>query len=137
MDKASEHIILYDGTCRLCQGLTGYIAQRDTGGVFNFIPLQSKPGQNLLKKYAIQESGIDSFVYIRLGKAFLKSSAAIRVFNDMGWPWKLLNVGWIVPRFARDLLYQFIANHRYRIWGKTKVCALPDLNFNLDEPIEK
>jgi predicted DCC family thiol-disulfide oxidoreductase YuxK len=32
----------------------------------------------------------------------------------------------ILPRFLRDLLYDVVARWRYRIWGKSDTCVVPD-----------
>ncbi len=37
-------IVLVDGVCHLCQGLTKFIIRRDPTGYFKFAPLQSDIG---------------------------------------------------------------------------------------------
>jgi predicted DCC family thiol-disulfide oxidoreductase YuxK len=34
-------------------------------------------------------------------------------------------IGYLIPRFIRDGLYRFIANNRYRWFGKQSQCRVP------------
>ena len=43
----------------------------------------------------------------------------------MPFPWPLFSVFWIVPSPLRDLVYRFVANNRYRWFGKREECWVP------------
>jgi predicted DCC family thiol-disulfide oxidoreductase YuxK len=68
---------------------------------------------------------VDSVVYIKYGKYFLKSSAVLHLLKDIGNGWRLLYVFILVPKFIRDFFYDIIARTRYRIFGKTDSCIIP------------
>ncbi|WP_126243808.1 thiol-disulfide oxidoreductase DCC family protein [Chitinophaga rhizosphaerae] len=122
-DKA---VILFDGVCHFCNGSVNFVIRRDRRDLFRFAPLQSEAGQSLLRTHGIDALETDSFVLIRGGKSWVKSSAALRVARGLGFPWNLLWVFVIVPRMLRDAVYDWIARNRYRWFGKMDVCMVPD-----------
>ncbi|WP_423735167.1 thiol-disulfide oxidoreductase DCC family protein [Chitinophaga caseinilytica] len=123
-DKA---VILFDGVCRFCNGSVNFVIRHDRRDRFRFAPLQSEAGQSLLQAHGIDAGETDSFVLIRDGKSWVKSSAALRVARGLGFPWNLLWAFIIVPRFLRDAVYDWIARNRYRWFGKMDVCMVPDV----------
>ena len=40
-------------------------------------------------------------------------------------PWRVLSVLRILPTWFRDLVYRYIARHRYRWFGRTDECRVP------------
>jgi predicted DCC family thiol-disulfide oxidoreductase YuxK len=58
-------------------------------------------------------------------KAYSRSSAALRVLWNLGGAWKLLYAFRILPAFIRDGVYNWVARHRYRWFGKRESCWLP------------
>ena len=59
------------------------------------------------------------------GRAYTRSTAALRIARRLRFPWPLLYAFIIVPRPLRDLIYDFIARHRYRWFGKRDACMMP------------
>ena len=126
MNKHSTYrIILFDGVCNLCNGAVNFVIQRDTSHVFKFAPLQENAGTVLLKKYAIDPQKLDSIVLIENDKVYIKSSAALRIARKMSGLWPLLYVCVVIPRFIRDVVYDFIAKNRYKWFGKKEQCMIP------------
>jgi predicted DCC family thiol-disulfide oxidoreductase YuxK len=118
-------IILFDGVCNFCDGAINFVLKQDKKDVFRFAPLQSQTGQKLLAQYQIPKKDFESFILIQDGKAYQKSTAALKVLNQLPWYWKALQVFWIVPKFIRDGVYDFIAHNRYKWFGKKEVCMIP------------
>ena len=56
---------------------------------------------------------------------FMKSSAALKAAQIIGWPWKFFYGFTVVPRFIRDAAYDFIDKNRYRWFGKKDACMIP------------
>ena len=56
---------------------------------------------------------------------YYQSEAVLRVLTSLGGGWRLFHAAYIVPRFLRDWVYQFIARNRYRFFGKRETCRLP------------
>jgi predicted DCC family thiol-disulfide oxidoreductase YuxK len=121
-----EHpVILFDGVCNFCNGTINFIIKKDTKRIFRYAPLQSEIGQQLLKKYDLSSTELDSFILIQNGQAYKKTTAALHLYPQLGSAWKLIKVLWILPAFVRDLGYNIIAKNRYRWWGKKDSCMIP------------
>jgi predicted DCC family thiol-disulfide oxidoreductase YuxK len=118
-------VILFDGVCNFCNGMVNFIIRQDKKNVFLFCPLQSEAGQRLLKEYKIDWKANDSFVVIENNKAYLKSNAALKLYNKLPWYWKWTQLFWVVPKFIRDWIYNVIAKNRYKWFGKREQCMVP------------
>jgi predicted DCC family thiol-disulfide oxidoreductase YuxK len=121
-------IILFDGICNFCNSSVQFIINRDPKGSFQFASLQSEIGQELLKKHNIPQT-TDSFVLIDNHKAYVESTAALKVCSHLTWPWKLFGVCMIFPKPLRDRVYRWIAGNRYKWFGKQESCMLPSQNM--------
>ena len=121
----SPIILLIDGKCLLCSGITQFVVKRDKSRRFRFAALQSKAGQELLRAGHLPTDDIDTFVMIRDGRYETKSNAALRVLRELdGW-WRVLFLFIAVPRSLRDRIYDYIARNRYGWFGMTDVCKIP------------
>ncbi|MBP2000561.1 putative DCC family thiol-disulfide oxidoreductase YuxK [Paenibacillus shirakamiensis] len=118
-------IVLMDGVCNLCQGVTRFIIRRDKRGYFRFASLQSDLGQNLLAEGGLDLHTFSSFVLFENGHFYTRSKAALRLVRHLPWPWPLLWIGVVIPPFLRDAIYEFIARHRYQWFGQSESCMLP------------
>lgn len=117
-------IVLFDGECHFCNGAVQFIIKRDRKGFFQFASLQSEIGQQLLLKYDVDRK-IDSIVVIADKRVYIKSAAALRIGKDLDGAWKALSILNIVPKFLRNLAYDWVAKNRYRWFGKQEVCKIP------------
>jgi predicted DCC family thiol-disulfide oxidoreductase YuxK len=121
-----QKIILFDGVCNLCNASVIFILQREKEPVFQFASIQSEAGQQLLEWGGLPRDYNQAVVLIDRGKIFLGSTAALKIGRQLRFPWSLLSsAGFVVPRFIRDWMYQQIALHRYRWFGKRDVCMVP------------
>jgi predicted DCC family thiol-disulfide oxidoreductase YuxK len=118
-------VILFDGVCNFCNGAINFVLKHDKKGVFRFAPLQSEAGQKLLRQYNLSTKDFDSFVLIDDGKVYKKSSASLQVMNKLPWYWKEVQIFRIIPTIFRDAIYDFIAKHRYKWFGKKDQCMVP------------
>lgn len=120
-----EAVVLIDGVCHLCQGLTRFILQRDPAGTFHFASLQSDIGEMLLKEGGLPVDVIDTVVLIEDGRYYTKSAAALRIVRRLKFPWPFLYGLIIIPSPIRNALYRWVARNRYRWFGKDEMCLLP------------
>ncbi len=120
-------IVLFDGVCNLCSGSVRFIVERDPDAYFRFASIQSEAGAELMREHglALPEGDPSSIVLVEDGRALQRSTAALHIVRRLKMPWKLLWAFVIVPRFLRDAVYDFIARHRYRWFGKKDVCMVP------------
>ncbi|MGE6226319.1 thiol-disulfide oxidoreductase DCC family protein [Paenibacillus chitinolyticus] len=122
-------ILLIDGSCILCHGITRFVIRRDPSRRFRFAAIQSEAGGRLLKTQGLAAGDPDTFVLIQDGRAYTKSAAALRVFRSMPGFWPVLGLAAIVPVSVRDRVYAWIAQGRYRWFGRRENCLLPDLDI--------
>ncbi len=87
--------------------------------------MQSEIGKELCKQHNIDTQLVDSIVLIKNDKVFIKSSAVLEILKDLPIGWRVLRIGIILPKVIRDWLYDVIAKHRYRIFGKKDECPIP------------
>lgn len=123
----SGAIVLFDGVCNLCSGSVRFILERDPDAYFRFASIQSDAGVELMRKHdiALPEGDPSSIVVVEDGRAYQRSTAALRIVKHLKMPWKLLYGFVVFPRFLRDAVYDFVARNRYRWFGKKDVCMVP------------
>jgi predicted DCC family thiol-disulfide oxidoreductase YuxK len=90
-----------------------------------FASLQSETGQDYLRKLGLPADDLNTLVYIKAGKHFIRSTAVLEVLKDMGGFWRLLYIFIIIPVCLRDPVYRLVACMRYRVFGKRDSCKLP------------
>jgi predicted DCC family thiol-disulfide oxidoreductase YuxK len=123
MDQQS--IILFDGVCNLCNSAVQFIIKLDKKNYFSFASLQSLQGQKILSQFNLPVNDLNSFVLIENGKAYTRSTGALRVAKKLDGLWPLLYGFIIIPKIIRDGVYKWIAANRYKWFGKKKECMLP------------
>jgi predicted DCC family thiol-disulfide oxidoreductase YuxK len=120
-----QPVILFDGVCNFCNGAVNFVLDQDRKEIFRFASLQSEAGRKLLEEHCLPTDSLGSFILIDKGKAYTRSTAALRVLNRLPWFWKGLQLFWIVPPFLRNAVYNLIARNRYKWFGKREQCRVP------------
>jgi predicted DCC family thiol-disulfide oxidoreductase YuxK len=118
-------VILFDGVCNLCHGAVNFIIDRDPASTFRFASLQSTTGREEVARHGLDPEELSSLVLIDQGRAYRRSTAALRIARRLRFPWNLAFLGMIVPAPLRDWVYDYIAQRRYRWFGKSETCRLP------------
>jgi predicted DCC family thiol-disulfide oxidoreductase YuxK len=129
MKNKDQKIILFDGVCNLCNGAVTYIIKRDKNNVFKFAALQSEIGQELISKFNIDTSKVDSIILIDGEKHYTKSSAALHIAKQLSGAYPLLFGFMVVPKFIRNSVYDYIAKNRYKWFGKKESCMIPTVEL--------
>ena len=117
-------VILFDGVCSLCNQFVLFVIDRDQHAHFAFASLQSEPGRRILQAHAIPDE-VSTVVLVEDGRASTRSTAALRIARRLGLPWSLCRVLMVIPKPARDLVYDWVARHRYAWFGRLDACRLP------------
>ena len=121
----SQPIILFDGICNLCDGAVQFVIKHDPENQFLFASLQSEAGQRLLKQYKLSIENFNSFILIQDEKVYNKSTGALKVARQIKGVWSWLYIFIIIPAFIRDTVYTWIAQNRYKWFGKKEACMIP------------
>jgi predicted DCC family thiol-disulfide oxidoreductase YuxK len=124
LSNTNETIIFFDGVCNLCSGAVKFVLKRDQKHRFKFASLQSDFARERLSEFGLRES-LETIVLIQNGVVYKKSDAALNIVRQLDFPWPILYVLKIFPKAVRDFLYEFVATHRYRWFGKSDHCLLP------------
>ena len=119
--QTEQAIILFDGFCNLCNGTVDFLLKHDMKKQFNFIPLQSEKGRQLVNDFHIP-TDIDSVVLIKSNKVYFESEAAFEIAEMLNFPWKLIRFIKFIPKKIRDNIYRWVAKNRYRWFGKRESC---------------
>lgn len=110
-------IIRYDGYCHLCSATIRWVIRNDRKNRFSFQALE-EGGEDLAV-------GADTVVLQADGATYLKSSAVLRIATNLRFPWPLLGILWLVPRFIRNAVYDLVARNRKRWFGTRSTCYIP------------
>jgi len=123
--STDKKIILFDGVCNLCNSSVTFVIARDKKDLFRFAAIQDPAGEALIKKHGIDTAQTDSIILIDGDKAYVKSTAALKVARDLGGAYPLLYGFMIVPNFIRNWVYDYVAKNRYKWYGKKESCMIP------------
>ena len=128
MTNALKHLILYDGSCGLCDFTVKIILKMDKNQLFVFAPLQGPTSNRILEEFP-HIKAIDSAILVEdfqtsHKKIYTESQTVFRVFWLMGGAWKL--IGWVffLPDFLFNWIYHFVSRNRYRLVSQSCLCLL-------------
>jgi predicted DCC family thiol-disulfide oxidoreductase YuxK len=119
-------IVVMDGQCALCSVGARLIARFDKTAEFRICRAETPLGQTLLRHYGLSSTAPESWLYIVDGRAFTSLDAMIRVGRRVGGPGWLLQPLRLIPQRLQDRLYEKLARNRYRLFGRTDMCSIPD-----------
>jgi len=128
MKIPKKHIVLFDGSCNLCNFWVKFIIKRDKKDLFRFASLQSEIGATCLEKYKV-DTTMDTVVFIENNRIYVKSNAALRILKKLGGGYAVFYYLRIIPTFIRDYCYDIIAKFRYRWFGKQSCEFVPPQNI--------
>ncbi len=120
-------VLLFDGSCGVCNRLVTFIVRRDRRACFYFASLQGAAGRGLLARTGRSLMNLTT-LYIVSGSATARPTALERsralflIAASLGWPWNLLLVFRIVPAALLDRCYDFLSRYRYRVAGRQARC---------------
>ena len=124
-NSRSDKIVIFDGICHLCSAAVQFIIKRDSHAKFKFVARQSDTGQRLLSRHQASLKDTETIVLLKDQIIYTGSDAVLEIARGLDHVWKLLIVFKIIPGFIRNWVYNFIAKHRYRWFGKRDVCYTP------------
>ncbi|HEY9676568.1 MAG TPA: DCC1-like thiol-disulfide oxidoreductase family protein [Drouetiella sp.] len=128
--KIGAHIFFYDGVCGLCNRLVNFVLPKDPEGKFQFASLQSDFAHKILGQYNIDPDDMNSFYVVPdfglpTQRVLARSDGAAFVLDQLGGIWKIVALFKVIPKSIRDYFYGVVAEHRYKIFGKSETCKLP------------
>ncbi|MGV3668034.1 MAG: thiol-disulfide oxidoreductase DCC family protein [Leptospira bouyouniensis] len=124
MPPEKRKIVFFDGVCHLCMGSVQFLLKQNKKESLFFSAIGSQTYSDLISE-GEKNSLPDSIIYWNEGKIFVESDAILGIAYELGFPWNLSLIFWIIPRGLRNFFYRFIAKHRYQWFGKAESCMVP------------
>ncbi|MEB2346491.1 MAG: DCC1-like thiol-disulfide oxidoreductase family protein [Deltaproteobacteria bacterium] len=125
-DLREHPIVLFDGVCNLCTGAVRFAIARDPAARLRFAPLESPLGRALLARHGLDPGALDTLVLVDGDGAHQRSTAVLRLAAGLRAPWRWLAPALLrIPRPLRDALYDRVARHRDRWFGRRAECLVP------------
>lgn len=123
--KVDRPIIFFDGICNLCDSSIDFIlTHRSLEKELFVASLQGQTAKTLLPLHYLE--GPSSIIYYDAnGEILLKAQAILEIVKLLKRPWCYLSFFSVIPLKYLDQIYDFIAQRRYRFWGKKAQCRLP------------
>ena len=105
---------------------------RDSNDHLRFCPIQTNLGQKLCGDHGAP-TDVSTAVLIDEAGVHTESTAVLRLFPWMGFPWNVLGtVGLCVPGCIRDSAYRIFARNRGSIWrGVKRVMGWGDVQLDM------
>ena len=109
-------LIQFDGICILCNATIQLILKADRQKKFLFQTIQSTLGND--------ESG-ESVIVNDGNKQYTHFDAVMKIGKELGGIYRLVAIFRLLPKRWRHRIYLWIANNRYRWFGKRDTCYIP------------
>ena len=120
-----QKIVFFDGVCNICNRSVNFVIKQDSKRILKFASLQSDYAKNMLPPELLKHETFDSMIFSDGKNFYTKSTAVLEICKALGGVFHVLRIGYLIPRFIRDAIYIFIANNRYRWFGKKDHCMVP------------
>jgi len=127
-DFENSNVIFFDGYCFLCNRIVDFLISKDRNQLLQFASIQSEFASKMFsfqQMFIPEDQKLSTVVFLQKGKIKTKSEAVIAIISTFGGVYRLANVFHVIPRSFRDFLYMFVANRRYRWFGKRDFCRMP------------
>lgn len=128
MEPLPPRLVLFDGVCVVCDAGMTWLMDHDPTRRLAYAPLQGETAAAVLARHDVPE-GLDSIVYVEQTpegeRISWHSTALLRICRELPLPWRVLALGWWVPRPLRDWAYRTFARSRYSIFGTKDSCRIP------------
>lgn len=130
--QSPRPVLLYDGTCGLCNWCVRRLLATDPAGRLHYAPLQGGPAQAYLRARGLPTEDFDSLVFVRDWAhpgdhaPLLRTDGALAAAAEVGGIWRLVTWLRVLPGWLRDPAYKLVARFRYTLFGEYRPSPLPD-----------
>jgi predicted DCC family thiol-disulfide oxidoreductase YuxK len=122
IDMNDTPIILFDAECVLCSANAQFVLKHDKVGHFRLASMQGEVGAALYRALGMDPRDPSSLIIVEGSRSRQDSDAVLSIYEALGFPWRVLAVFRIIPAFLRDPIYRWVAQNRYRLFGKRSSC---------------
>ncbi len=133
LDAVPPSLVVFDGSCLVCNRAMHFIVDRDPSAHFRFAALDSELGLALAGRTGVPTDGQEAtMLLVEEGQVHVRSDAVLGIARRLGrtaferWLYRTCSaMGSVMPRAARDFLYGVVARNRHRIAFFSNECRLP------------
>src|SRR5690606_29597661 len=111
-----QNILFYDDECGICSHWIQFVLINNINNNWFFCSLENGLKYGYLNNATIKDK--QSMIALINGKLFYRSIAFFNIGKDLRYPYKLLSILKIFPRFLKDGIYDIISRHRTKIAAK-------------------
>jgi len=104
--------VLFDGDCIFCNKWAIYILKNDRSKSIYVCSSDSGKGKELISFYNVKTDIEKSIILIMNKKYYSHSTAVIKIALHMKGVYLFLFLGYLIPKFLRDYIYNLIAKRR-------------------------
>ena len=116
-------IVVFDGFCVLCNNYVRWVSKKNPSKNIYFTNFDSNYIKNNYPKLKL---GDTIFIITEDNKILHRSEAIKYSFKYIRLNYFLKTLIRILPSFLLDIFYRIIAANRYALFGKKKICSLPE-----------
>ncbi|MCF4996835.1 DUF393 domain-containing protein [Pseudomonas syringae] len=124
--KPGETVVLFDGVCKLCNGMVRFLIRHDREKRLRLAAVQSPEGQTLLAWAGLPLDEFETIAVIRDRECWERSDGFLEIIALLPGRWFPLRLLRVFPRWVRDWVYDRIALNRYRLFGRYDSCLVPN-----------
>lgn len=121
-----RRLVLYDGTCGLCDRAVQWLLDHDAEGVLTYAALQGETVEALRGELTGIPADMDTMVFVEGDRVWVRSHAILTICSVLPTPWRWLGALRIFPAWLTDPAYRLVSSTRYSVWGRADACRLPE-----------
>lgn len=132
MRNAKPITVVFDGYCKACTFIVGFLRRHDAGHLITALPNQ-RP--DVLATHGLTKEEVQRAVWVieADGTRHEGAAAANRIFEALGGPWLLLARLYAVApiRWAEAAVYRWFSHNRHHfgwLWPVREYCEEPGAN---------
>lgn len=123
---AGKNLIVFDGACVFCSTFFRFMWRHDTAQTFHYATAQSPLGQALYAALNLPLLDFETNLVISNGEIHQRLDAFAAAMAALPSPWRAARISRHLPKPLKDAIYKPIARNRYRIFGRSDTCLIPD-----------
>lgn len=118
-----DKVVVFDTSCLLCSKFIRVLLKNDQG-TLHYTGFESAFSMGYLPVALRTEP--ETVVFYEQGKFLLKSQAVFSILQYLRLPYRWLRIFRFLPKALLDKVYDWVARRRYRWFGRSTTCFLPD-----------
>ncbi len=127
--EASGPIAVMDGDCALCCFGALMIHRLDRGRIIRICPTDTALGRALLERHGMRVDDPESWLLVDGSRVWSGFDAMAEVGVRSGGLGRALGLLRLLPHPVAGWLYRRVARNRYALFGRRRMCELPDPAF--------